>query len=132
MVSTSGATLLPHLAIKQLVRHLLPITTVLTPNVPEARLILSESGVETGEPRSAADLESLARQIQKLGPRWVLLKGGHLPLRKKDMTVGESDSEREIVVDVLVGPGEEDVTRVQSPWQSSSSTHGTGCSLACE
>lgn len=132
MISTSGATLLPHEAIKQLIIHLLPHTTILTPNIPEANLILRESGAEAGEIRSAADLETLGRRIQKLGPRWVLVKGGHLPFRRRDMAVGRSEDEREVVVDVLIRPGEGDVVRVESPWQESSSTHGTGCSLACE
>lgn len=131
MISTSGATLLPEQAIKQLIHHILPHTTILTPNIPEAKLIIAEStgsSQETEEIRSADDLESLGRQIQKLGPRWVLVKGGHLPFRRRDLAVGE---EKEVVVDVLVGPGGETI-RVESPWQESSSTHGTGCSLACE
>ena len=133
MMSTSGATLLPHEAIRQLIKHLLPLTTVLTPNIPEAALILRESGADPGEIRSAADLETLGRGIQALGPRWVLVKGGHRPFRRRDMAVGdEGEDEEQVVVDVLVGPGESDVVRVESPWQDSTSTHGTGCSLACE
>ena len=42
MVSTSGAQLLPHEAIQGLASHLLPLTTILTPNIPEAKLILAE------------------------------------------------------------------------------------------
>lgn len=53
-----------------------------------------------------------------------------MPFRK-DLTVAKTDEEKEIVVDVLVGP-EESVLRVQSPYQKSTSTHGTGCSLACK
>ncbi|KAL6850667.1 trifunctional hydroxymethylpyrimidine kinase/phosphomethylpyrimidine kinase/thiaminase [Amphichorda felina] len=131
MMSTSGATLLPHEAIRQLIKHLLPLTTVLTPNIPEAALILRETGADPGEIRSAADLETLGRGIQALGPRWVLVKGGHRPFRRRDMAVGgEGEDEEQVVVDVLVGPGEGDVVRVESPWQDSTSTHGTGCSLA--
>ncbi|KFH43942.1 putative hydroxymethylpyrimidine/phosphomethylpyrimidine kinase-like protein [Hapsidospora chrysogenum ATCC 11550] len=130
MISTSGATLLPNDAITNLTTHLLPHTTLLTPNIPEAKLILTTSGVDPGEIRSAADLETLGRRIQALGPAWVLVKGGHLPFRRRDMAVAEGKGEREVVVDVLVGPGERDVFRVEGPWQETSSTHGTGCSLA--
>ena len=140
MVSTSGDELLPNLAVAQLCEHLLPHTTVLTPNIPEASLILSHSSnnnstsnklTAPAEFRSVADLEAAARSIQALGPRWVLVKGGHLPFRR-DLTPARGPAEREVVVDVLVGPHESDVLRVESPWQESMSTHGTGCSLACE
>lgn len=130
MVSTSGAQLLPHEAIRELTRHLLPHTTVLTPNIPEANLILSEAGLSSSEISCVADLESVGRKIQTLGPQWVLVKGGHLPF-KSDMTVARTAGERKLVVDVLVGP-EGETARVESPWQESTSTHGTGCSLACE
>ncbi|KAJ3525401.1 hypothetical protein NM208_g11657 [Fusarium decemcellulare] len=48
---------------------------------------------------------------------------------KEDLTVAETEEERKIVVDVLVG-GDGEVVKVQSPYQASTSTHGTGCSLA--
>ncbi|PNP83516.1 hypothetical protein FNYG_03079 [Fusarium nygamai] len=128
MVSTSGATLLPNEAIQHLCKHLLPHTTVLTPNIPEAILILSQNGQEAPEVRSVQDLETVAQRIQALGPKWVLVKGGHRPM-KEDLTVAETAEERSIVVDVLVG-GHGEVVRVKSPYQASSSTHGTGCSLA--
>lgn len=53
-----------------------------------------------------------------------------MPFRK-DLTVAKTDEEKETVVDVLVGPGGS-ILRVQSPYQKSTSTHGTGCSLACK
>lgn len=133
MVSTSGAQLLPHEAVQELSKHLLPLTTVLTPNIPEANLILSENGGSASTQReicSVSDVELIGRQIQALGPKWVLVKGGHLPFRS-DMLVAQTECEREIVVDVLVGP-EGQILRVQSPYQKSTSTHGTGCSLACK
>ncbi|KHO01166.1 Phosphomethylpyrimidine kinase type-1 [Metarhizium album ARSEF 1941] len=131
MVSTSGAQLLPHEAIRGLCKHLLPLTTVLTPNIPEAMLILSENGdsaLAEYQICSVSDVESIGRRIQALGPAWVLVKGGHLPLRA-DMKVAETEDEKQLVVDVLVGP-EGEIFRVQSPYQPSTSTHGTGCSLA--
>lgn len=136
MVSTSGAQLLPHEAIKHMSQHLLPHTTLLTPNIPEAELLLRENGQEVPPVNSVADLEALARTIRtSLGPRWVLVKGGHVPFGE-DLRVasaaGEGSSGKKYVVDVLFGGDADEVVRVQAPWQESSSTHGTGCSLACE
>jgi hydroxymethylpyrimidine/phosphomethylpyrimidine kinase len=130
MVSTSGAQLLPHEAIAQLSQHLLPHTTILTPNIPEATLLLTQNGHEAGEIQSVGDVETMGRKIQELGPKWVLVKGGHMPFRR-DFTVAKTDEEKEVVVDVLVGP-EGSILRVESPYQKSTSTHGTGCSLACK
>ncbi|UNI17253.1 trifunctional hydroxymethylpyrimidine kinase/phosphomethylpyrimidine kinase/thiaminase, variant 2 [Purpureocillium takamizusanense] len=140
MVSTSGAQLLPHEAIRNLSQHLLPLTTVLTPNIPEAKLILSENGPGDkgvvsehsgkGEDiRSVADIEAVGRRIQSLGPEWVLVKGGHLPFAAADMTIADAGTPHKVVVDTLVGP-DGFVMRVESPWQETTSTHGTGCSLA--
>lgn len=133
MVSTSGAQLLPQDAIRHLTKHLLPHTTVLTPNIPEAALILAENSAGPGATpvRSVADLEAVGRAILAMGPEWVLVKGGHAPFGR-DFCVAETEEERCVVVDVLVGRGGEEVVRVESPYQKSSSTHGTGCSLACE
>lgn len=138
MVSTSGAQLLPHEAIRHLSARLLKHTTLLTPNIPEARLLLSEHGLPAPESiGTVADLEALAQAIRTgLGPSWVLVKGGHNPFRASDMTTlpeGQDggEQERAVVVDVLVGPAGE-VVRVESAFQKSTSTHGTGCSLACK
>ncbi|KGQ04716.1 Putative hydroxymethylpyrimidine/phosphomethylpyrimidine kinase 2 [Beauveria bassiana D1-5] len=142
MVSTSGARLLPHEAIKHLSDRLFSRTTLLTPNVPEAKLLLAENGIAEQRlkhnVRGVDELEALAQTIRdRLGPRWVLVKGGHEPLRAADMTAaaaGDEDEDKDaadkiVVVDVLVGP-EGEVVKVQSPFQPSTSTHGTGCSLA--
>ena len=108
--------------------HLLPTTTVLTPNVPEAKLLLSDAGYKLNDPQCVDDLINMAMAVQSLGPDYVLLKGGHLPL-KKDGTVAIGEADRELVVDVLYGNGE--VLRIESAYRSSRNTHGTGCSLAC-
>lgn len=128
MVSTSGAQLLPHEAIAQLSKEILPYTTLLTPNIPEAKLLLSENGKEVPEINDVEGLEELAKRIMQLGPKWVLVKGGHIPFTK-DFKVAKSDDDKKFVVDVLLG---DEVRRVVSPWQESTSTHGTGCSLACK
>jgi len=128
-VSTSGSQLLPEKAVCELRAHLLPQATVLTPNVPEAKLLLSDAGRPVENPRNVDDLIAIAKSVQSLGPRYVLVKGGHLPF-KKDGSVAKTDDEREVMIDILYG--DEVVTRIETAYQESKNTHGTGCSLACE
>ena len=128
MISTSGNTLLPRASIKRLREELLPITTVLTPNVPEALYLLKDAGMEYDEPKCIDDMAILAKAIQSLGPKWVLVKGGHSPF-KKDGTFAAKEEDKYQVVDVLYGEGQ--VHQAISNYQKSNNTHGTGCSLAC-
>lgn len=128
MVSTSGSQLLAHEAVRELRESLLSLTTILTPNVPEARLILKDAGQEVREPQSVEELVNLAKLLQSLGPKYVLVKGGHLPFTK-DGSVAQSDAQKAIVIDVLYGEGE--VTKIETIYQRTKNTHGTGCSLAC-
>jgi hydroxymethylpyrimidine/phosphomethylpyrimidine kinase / thiaminase len=130
MVATSGATLLPREAVRELLGGLLPRTTVLTPNIPEAKMLLAEAGKEAVEVRGVEDFETIAKQARALGPEWVLVKGGHAPL-DKTYKIAATDEEKAVVVDVLCGP-EDVIYRIESPFQESKHTHGTGCSLACE
>jgi hydroxymethylpyrimidine/phosphomethylpyrimidine kinase len=115
--------------VRGLCEHLLPIATILTPNVPEALLLLSDSGNPTAQPKNVEDLITIAKAVQALGPRYVLVKGGHLPF-KKDGSVAKTDAERELMIDILYG--ENEVTKIEKPYQVSKNTHGTGCSLACK
>lgn len=127
MVATTGAVLLPPEAIKDMRTLLLPQTFMITPNIPESRLLLSDAGRESLEISTIDDLETLARETQKLGPEWILIKGGHVPF-KRDGGIARSAKEKELVVDVLFGEGK--ITRFASAYQDSRNTHGTGCSLA--
>jgi hydroxymethylpyrimidine/phosphomethylpyrimidine kinase len=128
MVSTSGAQLLPGPAVKALLSELLPVTTILTPNLPEAQLLLKEAGVQVEEPKSTANLVEMAKALQKLGPKYVLLKGGHLPLTKEGK-ISKSEADHHTVYNILVSS--EEALTVESDFQRSKNTHGTGCSLAC-
>lgn len=112
-----------------MIRDLLPLTTILTPNLPEAMLLLETAGVEIQDPENVDDIIALAHKLLGLGPKYVLLKGGHLPLTR-GRVVSKGESEREIVLNVLVG--ESGLTVMESDYQKSENTHGTGCSLACE
>jgi hydroxymethylpyrimidine/phosphomethylpyrimidine kinase len=107
MVAKSGDRLLRQDAVQALIRELLPLAAVVTPNVPEAEALV-------GHPIAGEDaVRQAAREIVALGPRSVVIKGGHLP--------GDP-------VDVLFD-GQEfyrfPATRVQTK-----NTHGTGCTFS--
>jgi hydroxymethylpyrimidine/phosphomethylpyrimidine kinase len=108
MVASSGDPLLKPDAVKLLVRHLVPLATLVTPNLDEAR-ILVEGDVKTPE-----DMERAGRALVHQGAQVVLLKGGHL------------DDDR--LVDVLVSA--RGVHRFAHPRIDTTSTHGTGCTLS--
>lgn len=129
MVSTSGSILLPENAIDTLIKRLLPITTVLTPNLPEAKLLLEKVHGVYPEPQSCDDLVQMAKELQKLGPQYVLLKGGHIPLTR-DRKITKDEADYHIVFDVLAGT--DGVNTLESEFLNSKNTHGTGCSLACK
>jgi hydroxymethylpyrimidine/phosphomethylpyrimidine kinase len=83
MVAESGAELLDPSARDALVERLLPRATVVTPNVPEARRLAkatpadSEAPLANPEVPPADDVEALARAVHALGPRYVVVTGGH-------------------------------------------------------
>ena len=129
MVATSGAQLLPNEAIRNLRLTLLPLTTILTPNVPEARLLLQDAGIKVPDVNSVDDLVNIALLVQGLGPRYVLVKGGHLPLAK-DGRISKSQADSHTVVDVLSDGCK--TTVYETKYLPSKNTHGTGCSLACK
>ena len=128
-MSTSGSQLLPNSAISELLELLFPMTTVLTPNIPEAKLLLASAGKPAPDLQNIEDLVDLAKAVQSLGPKYILVKGGHLPF-KKDGTVAQRPEDRDLMVDVLYGEGR--VTKIETGYQNSKNTHGTGCSLACK
>lgn len=76
MVSTSGHVLLEESAIETLQTDLIPLASIVTPNIPEARMLAGRSKNE--ENQDLPYLQNLCRQISRLGCKAVLLKGGHL------------------------------------------------------
>jgi hydroxymethylpyrimidine/phosphomethylpyrimidine kinase len=105
MISKHGHALLEPGAQQALVRLLLPRVFLLTPNAHEAEVL-------TGRPvKTLADAREAARRIAGLGPRNVLVKGGHL--------------ETGDVVDVLFAAGA--LHEFHAPRVASPHTHGTGC-----
>lgn len=108
MVAKSGDPLLQADARKALADRVLPLALVVTPNLPEAAAL---AGIPVTEP---SDMEEAARRIHALGPRYVLVKGGHLK---------GADA-----VDVLWNG--RDFTRFSTARIDSANTHGTGCTLS--
>lgn len=131
MVSTSGAQLLPQDAVKTLRELLLPLATVLTPNLEEAKLILKDAGLPVPEVRDVEDLKAIAKSLTKLGPSYVLLKGGHMPLTKTRRAPSVEDAQKQVVVDILAST-EGTAIEIDTEYIESKHTHGTGCCLACE
>lgn len=127
MVSTSGAQLLPGDAVRLLREKLLPITGLLTPNIPEATLLLRDADYHVKNPTTLDEAKALAKQVHGLGPKAVLLKGGHIPLTR-DYSKAMSRDDASLVVDILYDGTS--YTLMQAEYSSSRNTHGTGCSLA--
>lgn len=109
MISKTGFKLLKDEAIQTLIDQLLPLATVITPNVYEAEHLTGHT-IDTTE-----DLSGAAEALLEMGPDAVLVKGGHL-----------SDAER--AVDVLVD-GQTSRT-FSAPRIDTPHTHGTGCTYA--
>ena len=108
MVATSGAKLLADDALDAMRTRLLPLATVLTPNIPEAELLLGHA-IASGDEADVALAE-----LRAMGPAVVLLKGGHL-------------DEGGTVVDRLADAGCS--LRFEHPRRDLDG-HGTGCTLA--
>src|SRR6201996_4053715 len=76
MVAESGARLLDEDAIEALIKDLLPLVTIATPNIPEAR-VLAALGDDASRLGDDASQEELARAVRLLGPSAVVVTGGH-------------------------------------------------------
>jgi hydroxymethylpyrimidine/phosphomethylpyrimidine kinase len=106
MVAESGAVLLDDAARQAIVGELLPLATVITPNLPEARVLAAQNGAETGD---GDDAEALARALHRLGPAAVVVTGGH----------------REQATDVFFDG--ETVERIPGERHADGAAHGSGC-----
>ena len=107
MVATSGSSLIKTEAIRALIEKLLPISTVITPNIPEGE-ILADMQIE-----SKADMETAVKKIGNDYQCAVLLKGGHSLCDADDLLYQNGE--------LIWFHGE----RVENP-----NTHGTGCTLS--
>jgi hydroxymethylpyrimidine/phosphomethylpyrimidine kinase len=109
MVAKSGHHLLREDAVAALRETLVPIARVITPNLPEAGVLLG-----AGAPATLAEMRRAVRELHRLGPEWVLLKGGHL---------AGADS-----TDLLFDG--KTLTELPGPRIDTRNTHGTGCTLS--
>jgi hydroxymethylpyrimidine/phosphomethylpyrimidine kinase len=107
MMAKSGDPLLRPEAQQALISLLFPLATIVTPNIPEARA-LTGLAITT-----VTEMEQAAQMIHAMGPRWVLVKGGHL----------QGDS-----VDVLFDGAQ--YQYFTAPRIETRHTHGTGCTFA--
>ncbi len=105
MVSTSGDALIDKDAIEVIKTRLIPMATIITPNIPEAEKLMR---------KAVLDIEQGAQDLLKLGAKSAFLKGGHL--------------KGNIMKDVLA---QESGTKIfEAPRVENASTHGTGCRLS--
>lgn len=118
MISTSGSELLTPLAVDIIISKLLPITYILTPNVPEAEHLL---GKRQGTIKNLQDVYEAAKSIAAFGPSFVLLKGGHLPQVRQGKT---------LMIDVLYDKAADSYHEIVNPFVDTKNTHGTGCTLS--
>jgi len=109
MVSTSGCRLMQEDALSIFIQELLPLATLLTPNIPEAE-ILAGMKIQNKE-----DIQNAALAISKLGCKYVLIKGGHFQGAEK--------------IDYLFEDGRS-VTSFRGISVNTRNTHGTGCTLS--
>lgn len=110
--SKHGDPLLAPDAVKALQERLLPLATVATPNLGEVRQL---TGVRV---ETESDMRAAAEAVKSLGPRWVLIKGGHLAVG--GAAAGSAD---------LLFDGEQE-HRLPAARVDNAHTHGTGCTLA--
>lgn len=107
MVSKSGHHLLKEESTATLLELLLPLATIITPNLPEAEVIVGR------EIHTHKEMEEAAVEIYQMGPKNVFIKGGHL---KEDATDILYDGEK--------------FTYFKQQRIDTKNTHGTGCTLS--
>lgn len=110
MVAKSGHALLDPKAVAAVRDLLVPLASLITPNLPEAAVLLGRA-----DDWSAEDMQTALPELLALGSDWVLLKGGHL--------AGSLES-----TDLLAGAG--GVTAFAAPRIATTNDHGTGCTLS--
>jgi hydroxymethylpyrimidine kinase/phosphomethylpyrimidine kinase len=107
MLSKSGASLLQMDAQEALIKKLVPLAWVVTPNIPEASVL---TGFKIN---SIEGMKRAARRIYELGAKHVVVKGGHL---------------KGMAIDILYDGGKHE--EIRGPRFETKNTHGTGCTFA--
>ena len=109
MIAKGGASLLHHDAISAMKEYLLPLSLVITPNIPEAQ-VLTGITIQTDQ-----DKKTAAEKLHSLGAKHVILKGGH-------------DDNEDFAIDLLFDGKE--FFELRSHRVSTKNTHGTGCTFS--
>ena len=107
MIAKSGDTLLESDAVSTLIDRLAPLATVITPNLDEAKAL---TGIEVSD---VEGMKAIARSLFEMGPRHVVVKGGHLEGPAVDVLYDGADFET-----------------FEAERVDTRSTHGTGCTFA--
>ena len=109
MIAKSGDQLISDDAISKLKNNLIPLCRILTPNIPEAEVL---SGIKI---TNRVDMIAASTNILKLGPKYLLLKGGHLS--------GDP-------IDILFEEGQGMILELPQKRIHTKNTHGTGCTFS--
>jgi len=110
MIAKSGDSLLQEVAVSSMINEIFPLADLLTPNLPEAAVLLGRKQATTEQ-----EMESQGQALMQLGPKAVLVKGGHA-------TGGEC-------IDILVQANQPSI-KLKSKRLDTQNTHGTGCTLS--
>ncbi|MGL4367856.1 MAG: bifunctional hydroxymethylpyrimidine kinase/phosphomethylpyrimidine kinase [Brevinemataceae bacterium] len=108
MIAKSGDSLLLPEAVESMIKYLIPLSDIITPNIPEANVLLSNTTL-------SCDQHQLAEQLLKLGSKTVLVKGGHSGSEKSEDILIKQDNSLHTFSS----------TRIDTK-----NTHGTGCTLS--
>jgi hydroxymethylpyrimidine kinase/phosphomethylpyrimidine kinase len=127
IMSSSGHRLMEEDAMRELVNELMPLASLVTPNIPEAETLTGMTIT------SEADMRRAAVAIRELGARAVLVKGGHLGERKAEGKKQKAEGRQQTAedadaVDVLDNEGR--VTVFRERRISDAGLHGSGCILS--
>jgi hydroxymethylpyrimidine/phosphomethylpyrimidine kinase len=128
MLASTGAPLVAESCVEAYRTRLFPHALLITPNLWEAAVLVGEPASEI---RDVEAMIELAQRIHRLGPAWVLVKGGHLPgvERNADEAAPPDDFDDQTgAVDVLFDGHQ--ATVLGGPRVDTANTHGTGCSLS--
>ncbi len=108
MVAESGARLIEPDAERWLAEHILPLASVVTPNLQEARVL---AGAPERDRELPGEAEQLARAVLALGPGAVILTGGH----------------RDLAADLLIAGRDAEAVEIEGQRHPGGAAHGSGC-----
>ncbi|KAJ3259827.1 hypothetical protein HK103_001718 [Boothiomyces macroporosus] len=133
MVATSGAMLLNPEAVYHMKSKVLPITYLVTPNVPEA-IILAD---EDDSMKNLDDLKRIAKKIASYGSQIVLLKGGHVPFDINGNTISieatldpVNQDESYYLIDLVYSKEDDEFFELKNKFVKTKNNHGTGCTVS--